>query len=61
MSIDGVGWRNDADEQHRASFAAGDRTGGADGRLELDDRDWGGGVNAGLLYDTGKGTRVGVT
>jgi long-chain fatty acid transport protein len=34
---------------------------GADGQLKLDDTDWGCGVNAGLLYDTRKGTRVGVT
>ena len=34
---------------------------GPDGRLDLDDTAWGCGVNLGLLYDTGAGTRAGLT
>ena len=32
-----------------------------DGRLKLDDRTWGWGVNLGLLYEVDEGTRVGLT
>ncbi len=34
---------------------------GPDGKLELDDTTWGYGVNLGLIYDGGTGTRVGLT
>jgi long-chain fatty acid transport protein len=34
---------------------------GPDGQLKLDDTDWGCGVNLGILYDTGNGTRAGLT
>jgi long-chain fatty acid transport protein len=34
---------------------------GPDGKLEVDDTTWGYGVNLGLIYDDGTGTRVGLT
>jgi long-chain fatty acid transport protein len=34
---------------------------GPDGQLKLDDTAWGYGVNLGLLYDSGAGTRAGLT
>lgn len=34
---------------------------GSDGKLELEDSTWGYGVNLGLIYDPGTGTRVGLT
>jgi long-chain fatty acid transport protein len=34
---------------------------GPDGRLELDDTTWGYGVNLGVIYDGGTGTRAGLT
>lgn len=34
---------------------------GPDGRLELDDTTWGYGLNLGLMYDAGAGTRAGLT
>jgi long-chain fatty acid transport protein len=34
---------------------------GPDGRLELEDTTWGYGVNLGLIYDPGTGTRLGLT
>jgi len=34
---------------------------GPDGKLELEDTTWGYGVNLGLIYDPGAGTRVGLT
>jgi len=35
--------------------------GGADGQLELSDREWGWGVNLGLLYEVDPATRLGLT